>query len=178
MRLGRFESQTQMKAAQETILEMSKNHQVIRDALTQVGPISSGWSIASLFGTSKKYPSDELVAEFAKYNVSVHAPKGVEFGATEVIYLDIKANSPSLASKLSKSVSAALDARLREVREKRATSIISELEGQNQLLDENSSQSPKRLRSWRLVSEHSFLICVTLPNRLEQGLRVRRSIKS
>ena len=38
MRLGRFQSQAEMKAAQETILEMAKSHQVVRDALISVGP--------------------------------------------------------------------------------------------------------------------------------------------
>ncbi|MFO1064362.1 MAG: hypothetical protein U0892_10910 [Pirellulales bacterium] len=38
MRLGRFQSQTEMKAAQETILEMARNVQVVGDALRKVGP--------------------------------------------------------------------------------------------------------------------------------------------
>jgi hypothetical protein len=40
MRLGRFQSQTEMKAAQETILEMARNSQVLREALLEVGPSS------------------------------------------------------------------------------------------------------------------------------------------
>ncbi len=39
-RLGRFASQTELKAAQETILEMTQNPEVVAAALRQIGPPS------------------------------------------------------------------------------------------------------------------------------------------
>ena len=39
-RLGRFASQTELKAAQETILEMTQNREVVSAALRQIGPPS------------------------------------------------------------------------------------------------------------------------------------------
>lgn len=130
MRLGRFESQTQMKAAQETIMEMAKNRQVVRDALAEVGPTSS-WSplaLLSFMGGSAKYPSDQEVESFSVSNISVHAPKGVEFGNTEVIYLDVKGNSQGRSLALVKALSKSLDVRLRQVRQTRASSVIDELQ--------------------------------------------------
>ena len=123
MRLGRFQSQAEMKAAQETILEMAKSQQVVRDALVAVGPpigLSSwlGWG---------DYPSNELVEETAKSLISVHAPKGTEFGVTEVIYMDVKAESKAEAISLSKALTDALESRLQQVRKARADGVLTEL---------------------------------------------------
>ena len=123
MRLGRFQSQAEMKAAQETILEMAKSQQVVRDALIAVGPPKSfssglGWS---------EYPSKEQVEEVAKSSISVHAPKGTEFGVTEVIYMDVKANAKDTAMSLSKALTDALESRLQQVRKARADGVLAEL---------------------------------------------------
>ena len=123
MRLGRFESQSQMKASQETILEMSKNHQVVRDALVQLGPEPG---VFSWFGKSS-FPSNSTVASYATRVISVHAPKGTEFGVTEVIYLDTKLSTPKRAVEFNKYLCDALEERLRQVRKSRAESIIAEL---------------------------------------------------
>jgi polysaccharide biosynthesis transport protein len=124
MRLGRFQSQTEMKAAQETILEMSKSQQVVRDALIATKKPSDGTGWFS-WG---EYPSKELVEEVAKNGISVHAPKGTEFGVTEVIYVDIKSSSQTEAVTMNKALCDALEARLQQVRKARADGVISELE--------------------------------------------------
>ncbi len=124
MRLGRFESQTQMKAAQETIMEMAKNHQVVHDALKAVGPAGSSWWP---FASSEAYPDDRLVRNFADDCIAIHAPKGVEFGNTEVIYIDVKAETPERALKLVSALSESLDHRMRQVRQTRAESVLAEL---------------------------------------------------
>ena len=123
MRLGRFQSPTEMKAAQETILEMAKSQQVVRDALVAVGKpeVLSNWLN---WGES---PSKELIEEVAKSSISVHAPKGTEFGVTEVIYLDVKAQAQSDAIALSKALCDSLESRLQQVRKARADGVISEL---------------------------------------------------
>ncbi len=123
MRLGRFQSQTEMKAAQETILEMAKSQQVVRDALIAVGPPKSlthwlSWG---------EYPSKDLVEEIAKNAISVHAPKGTEFGVTEVIYMDVKANSQANAMSMCQALTDALESRLQQVRRARADGVLAEL---------------------------------------------------
>lgn len=123
MRLGRFQSPTEMKAAQETILEMAKSQQVVRDALVAVGKPES----LSNWLNWGEYPSKELIEEVAKSSILVHAPKGTEFGVTEVIYLDVKAQAQSDAIALSKALCDSLESRLQQVRKARADGVISEL---------------------------------------------------
>ncbi len=123
MRLGRFQSQAEMKAAQETILEMAKSQQVVRDALITVGP-PKGFSSWLSWG---EFPSKDLVEEIAKSSISVHAPKGTEFGVTEVIYMDVKANARDEALAMSKALTDALESRLQQVRKARADGVLAEL---------------------------------------------------
>lgn len=123
MRLGRFQSQAEMKAAQETILEMAKSQAVVRDALVAVGP-PKGLGSWLDWGD---YPSKELIEETAKSSILVHAPKGTEFGVTEVIYMDVKGNSQDEALALNKSLADALEARLQQVRRARADGVLAEL---------------------------------------------------
>ena len=123
MRLGRFQSQTEMKAAQETILEMAKSQQVVRDALIAIGPPKSIFSVFS-WG---EYPSKDLVEETAKNAISVHAPKGTEFGVTEVIYMDVNANSKDKAMSMCQALTNSLEQRLQQVRRARADGVLSEL---------------------------------------------------
>ena len=127
MRLGRFQSQTEMKAAQETILEMAKSHQVVREALVAIGepPKIINWLFPVSF--SGEYPSKELVEETANQAIQVHAPKGTEFGTTEIIYLDVKSNSTEHARLLNKALCDALESRLQQVRRARADGVILEL---------------------------------------------------
>ncbi len=124
MRLGRFQSQTEMKAAQETILEMARNPQVLREALLEIGPEKKLFS----FGTaSKDWPTQTDLADLADEAVGVRAPKGAEFGTTEVIYLDIKQASKDRALALNRAVCKALDNRLKLVRVARADGVIAEI---------------------------------------------------
>ncbi|MCY2975636.1 MAG: hypothetical protein NTW52_13335 [Planctomycetota bacterium] len=142
MRLGRFESQSQMKASQETILEMSKNHQVVREALEKLGPETGAISWFS----SSSFPSNTMVASYATNVISVHAPKGTEFGVSEVIYLDIKLSSPKRAADFNKCLCDALEERLRQVRKSRAESIIAELRHARDAARVGQTTATKRLQ--------------------------------
>ncbi len=123
MRQGRFDSDAQMKAAQETILEVAKHHQVVFEALKVIGP-KPGW--IPWWG-DKNWPTSSIVESIAKSSISIHAPKGAEFGATEVIYLDVKQPEPERSLKFSRALCDALEIRLQEVRKSKAESIVSEL---------------------------------------------------
>ena len=124
MRLGRFQSQTEMKAAQETILEMARNAQVLQDALTELGrePSWSSW----LWG-NRPFTSSEI-DDLARNGVQVRAPRGAELGTTEVIYLDVKNHSPQRAIKLNLAVCNALENRLQQIRQARADGVLAELQ--------------------------------------------------
>ncbi len=124
MRLGRFQSQSEMKAAQETILEMARNTQVLREALLEVGPAKSLFSLEKI---SESWPTQREVSELAQDAIGVRAPQGAEFGTTEVIYLDIKQHTRDRALALNRAVCNALDNRLRQVRVARADGVINEL---------------------------------------------------
>lgn len=123
MRLGRFESQTEMKAAQETILEMARNPQVVHGALTVVGREESFFGALS----SDAPPSTGEVEDFARDCVEVRAPRGAELGTTEVIYLDIKDETKERAIELNKAVCIQLQRQLQQVRQARADGVIAEL---------------------------------------------------
>ena len=118
-RLGRFASQTELKTAQETLLEMVQNPVVIAAALREVGPANGLRSSA--------WPSTKLIDEVATEKVNITAPKGSEFGSTEVVYLQVKAESQQRAADFCKAMFRNLTDYLRTVRRVRADSMISEL---------------------------------------------------
>ncbi len=128
MRLGRFQTQAEMKAAQETILEMAKSHLVVRQALETVGPEPQGMSWGLSWGNEESvFPSTRQIEETATRAIAVHAPKGVEFGVTEVIYIDVSSDSQSRSLELNNALCTALEERLQQVRCARADSVIAEL---------------------------------------------------
>lgn len=143
MRLGRFQSQAEMKAAQETILEMTKSQQVVRNALVTVGA-PKGLSNWLSWG---EYPSNRLVEDTASSAIAVHAPKGTEFGVTEVIYLDVKSNTTQRALDLNKAICDALEDRLQQVRTARADGVIAELTHARSAAQNELTDSTERLNA-------------------------------
>lgn len=143
MRLGRFQSQTEMKAAQETVLEMARNTQVLSDALIAVGPEKSwfGWG-----QTPDAKPSISQIDSLAKDGVAVRAPRGAELGTTEVIYLDVMQSSQARALELNKAVVAALEDRLKQVRQARANGVIAELLAAKEAAVANLKKATDRLQ--------------------------------
>lgn len=137
-RLGRFESQTELKAAQETILEMTQNPEVVAAALSQIGPpLDSDW---------ESWPNAEVIDEVASDCVNLLAPKGSEFGNTDVVYLQVKANSRSRAKAFCDAMFEKLIEQLREVRRVRADSVIAELTHTRELANKNLDEALYRLR--------------------------------
>ena len=120
--LGRFESVDSMQTAQETIYEVSRHHHVLRKALLDVGPKKRIWS-------KKKraaWPSPRVVDAFRK-DVSVKAPKGAQFGRTELIYLSVKAENPQRAKALTDAVTNRLIQGVKELRKEKYQGIVDEL---------------------------------------------------
>lgn len=141
MRLGRFESQTEMKAAQETILEMARNPQVLHDALSALGrePSWTDWLVG------ERPPTTSEIDDLARNGIQVRAPRGAELGTTEVIYLDVKNESPQRALKLNQAVCDALIDRLQQIRQTRAEGILAELRTTKETAQEQLLRATERL---------------------------------
>ena len=122
MRLGRFESQSAMKEAQETIVELAKNKQVLSDAVKTVSKQYPDW-----FPLINGEPRASDIEDLSDSCVAMHAPRGAALGTTEVIYIDVKAKSQDRALALNRAICDALENRLQEVREARANGVIQEL---------------------------------------------------
>ncbi|QDT13023.1 hypothetical protein [Planctomycetes bacterium K23_9] len=137
-RLGRFPSQTELKAAQETILEMVQNPEVVSNALVQIGPPSPRYA--------ENWPSRKAVDATIKSSVNLVAPKGSEFGNTEVVYLEVQSSDQDRAKEFCRAMYDNLTQHLRNVRRVRADSIISELYHVRDLAKENLDEASARMR--------------------------------
>ncbi len=137
-RLGRFSSQTELKAAQETILEMTQNREVVAAALRQIGPPAGEKH-------DPQWPSSKLIDTTATKMVNLLAPKGSEFGNTEVVYLQVKADRRVRAARFCQAMFDKLSEQLRTVRRVRGDSIIAELTYARDLAKQNLDESAARL---------------------------------
>ncbi|MBX3422352.1 MAG: hypothetical protein KF752_12435 [Pirellulaceae bacterium] len=142
MKLGRFESQSQMKASQETILEMAQSPQVVAHALSAVGRKSVCFG---LWQSKKPYSAAEIES-FARNCVKVRAPRGAELGTTEVIYLDVKHDSRDRAIELTKAICDSLEAQLQQVRRSRAESVLVELQAAMTVAENELSVATQKLQ--------------------------------
>ncbi len=116
---GRFRGLDDMKAAQETVMELAKSRAVLESALRLVGPPNGN--------ATTLWPTAQAVSDL-RDAVSLTPPKGAEFGKTEVFYLQVKDQSPDRAVALSKAISAELRNRVGSLRDEKAQSMVAELE--------------------------------------------------
>ncbi len=143
-RLGRFASQSELKAAQETLLEMARSPEVVAAALRSIGPPPG--LRPPRHGEAAVWPSQERIDAVASSWVNVMAPKGSEFGNTEVVYMHVKAESRSRAAAFSVAMLDHLKEYLREVRRVRADSIVSELTEARDLAQKDLDSVAARMR--------------------------------
>ncbi len=141
LRVGRFDSDQQMKAAQETILEVARHEQVVAAAMKAVGPEPSWFP-----WKENNWPSVGAVKSTANSLIAIRAPKGAEFGATEVIYLDVKQSTPERALAFNRTLTDALQTRLQEVRRNRAESLRTELVHARDLAREYLKQTTEQVQ--------------------------------
>jgi uncharacterized protein involved in exopolysaccharide biosynthesis len=113
-RQGRFENADAMKTAQETLLELAKNQPVVKAALRRVSE------------TPNAEPTADEIAEL-QTAIAMTAPKGAEFGRTEVIYLSVTAATKQRALALTAALCDELELQLQQVRNQKAESLIDEL---------------------------------------------------
>lgn len=115
---GKFRTAEDMKATQETILEVAKSQGVLKQTLEAVGPPA---------GVSpQNWPQPLDVAEFAKL-ISLSPPKGAEFGKTEVLYLTVEDHDRSRAIALATALCDQLENRFQQLRDAKSQSMIDEL---------------------------------------------------
>jgi hypothetical protein len=119
VRPGKFQQPDDMKAAQETVLELARSRAVLRAALAEVGPGANHES-------DSPWPSAEAIAALAGC-VKLTPPKGAEFGKTEVFYLSVKADSPTRALQLTEAICQQLQRRSQELRDQKAQGLVAEL---------------------------------------------------
>lgn len=138
-KLGRFSSENELLAAQETLAEMVRHRNVVETALRQLGPppnYRESWADA-------KHIHEVITSE-----VTIRAPKSSEFGKSEVIYLDARESTPQRAEKFCGELYTALMDHLREVRVQRADSIIVELTEARDLARKNLAEAREKLEEF------------------------------
>ena len=133
---GRFDSLDLMKSAQETIFEIARKPQVIRNTLEKLGPPSKG-----LFGTGgQEYPSEETI-EVVQGAISISAPNGAEFGRTEVIILNTKEATRERSKKFIDLLVDEIIVKVNEVRRQKFQSMEIELQQACSLAEEALDQA-------------------------------------
>lgn len=116
---GRFNSQESLKNAQETVLYVARQPDVIGPALEKLGPPHSGQS-------SSWIDQDRIEGE--QSNISVVAPNGAEFGKTEVIVLNVRANTADRAKEYATLLAQQIERQLQQLRVKQLMGMQAELE--------------------------------------------------
>jgi uncharacterized protein involved in exopolysaccharide biosynthesis len=117
--VGKFRHVDDMKVTQETLLELAKGRQVLSEALTKVGPPSGS--------PAAHWPTDIAIERLRKH-VKLAPPKGAEFGKTELFYLKATDSDRQRSIDLAAAISMSLQTRYQEVLNKKATSMVRELE--------------------------------------------------
>ena len=116
---GKFRGAEDLKSIQETIMELSKSHRVLKATLAEAGP--PGDQVRAI-----ACPSDRDIESLQKA-VKIVPPKGVEFGTSEVFYLEIRDKDRSRAAALSSALCHQLQLHLQDIRDAKAQSMVDEL---------------------------------------------------
>ncbi len=127
--LGKFSRSDEMKTVQETILELVKSRAVLRAALVEIGPPAAATRDIQQLRDA----------------VTLVPPKGAEFGATEVFYLDVRDHDRPRAVALNRAIAAQLQAQFQQLRDLKAQSMIDELTKTATLADADLKGSLARL---------------------------------
>ena len=136
--LGRFASLTELKAAQETLLELARNPEVVSAALRDIGPpddrMADGW------------PSQKTVEEVAAKGVNVTAPQGADFGNSEVVYLQVRGEHRERALAFCQAMRNRLGEFFQQVRLARSVGVVEEWTQARDLARSRLEQATERIR--------------------------------
>jgi len=135
-RPGKFADLYEMRTLQETILELAKSQQVVVATLQNVGRRTDGRESAP--------PTAEEIEAFRR-RLKMLPPKGGEFGKTEVFYFSVEDTNRDRAIELVSELCRQLDIGLKQLRAKRAESLIGELEQQAATAGRTLAEETQRL---------------------------------
>ncbi len=135
---GRFDSIDTMKAAQEMVVEVARNQAVLEATLKQVGPPLGS-------RVKGEWPSLTDVESLRK-NVTVSPPNGAEFGTTEVLHLSVDSDNRERAILLASTLCQQMDIALKNIRNRRADSVIEELENAELLAQQELARATAALK--------------------------------
>ena len=134
---GEFRHEDEMKATQETLVQVAQSREVLRNALARVsGPRGED---------SPSDPPTETAVDGLMSALTVAPPKGAEFGQTEIFYIKVKDRDRDRALQLVDAVFRELETALNGYRAARARSVIGELNETVALAEANLSESTGRL---------------------------------
>ncbi len=148
-RMGRFGSSTELKAAQETVLELAQNREVVTAALRQIGRPGSDPAVAAKLAatsTDSDWPPLSVVEEASKKSVNVVAPQGSDFGGSEMMYLQTTADTPQRAEAFCNALLHHLTEHMRSLRQIRANSVVTELTAARDLARGKLDAATARIR--------------------------------
>lgn len=134
---GRFRLDDEMKAAQETVLELALSRTVLRNALCKIGP-------AADCEAPESWPTEEAVEDL-RSAISIDPPRGAEFGKTEIFYLKTRQKDRELAVKLVEAVFDELQTAFGHLRAASAESARLELTKTVALAQEDLAQATGQL---------------------------------
>ena len=134
---GKFRQAEDMRVSQETALAIARSRSVLSAALADVGPAPDATQ-------TRNFPSAKDVAGLRKA-VSMTAPKGAEFGTTEIFYLNVKDRDRQRAVDLSTAVCVELQKHFQELLDSKAKSVTAELERSVRLAQAELQKSTDRL---------------------------------
>jgi len=135
---GRFDSLDTLKAAQELVVEVARKDSVLSAALKEVGP-PPGKKV------SATWPSTREI-EAIRQHSAVVPPNGAEFGTTEVLHLSVQANQREYTVRLTDQLSHQLELALQDIRNRKADSVISELENAQTIAQNDLARATDRLK--------------------------------
>jgi len=136
--LGRFGHTDEMRALQETILQIAHSRSVLEGTLREVGP-PAGYQ-----GDPAHWPSRHDLADL-RDAIEFSPPDGAEFGTTEVFYLNVRATDRQRAIALNEAIQGQLEKRFKQVRDSRAQGMINELEGATEVARADLAKANERL---------------------------------
>jgi uncharacterized protein involved in exopolysaccharide biosynthesis len=134
---GKFRQTEDMKVTQETVLEIARSRSVLSAALAEVGPPAGAAALA-------EFPTAKNIAALRK-RVSLAAPKGAEFGTTEIFYLNVQDHDPQRAVALNLAISRHLQAQFQRLLDQKAKSMTVELERAARLNRTELAESTRKL---------------------------------
>lgn len=127
----------QMKATQETMLEVLKSRSVLEAAMRRIGPPAKRRS-------EKPWPTGRELSDF-RGQVQLSPPGGLEFGASDIFYLTVRSSDRDRAIALCRSVGEELVARVKAMRKEKSENLCVELTEVVELARADLDRSAARL---------------------------------